>query len=206
MAGIEYSAKIEVTSPAWAKDYGDRNHLVPGGARIDASQFPRDDAVLVTVGTGGAAIGATTVPVTALSGPVPAGTHIYTNLGKQINVTVEAATGATSITVEPLGNAVVAGENGQYRGTGKVTVRDGTLIGRTYTERDAGTGFGPAADADDEMYFLYHTIDNALRRADATLYRHGSIVAENHVPGWAGLSTAKKAYVRSKYQTTRGAD
>lgn len=303
---------VRFTHPVWAKDYLDREHVVPGGARIDPAQFTRDGAVQVSINAGAAAnevqvltvtgspaggtftitfsgqttgaiaynasaatvlaalialsnigtgnvtvtgsaggawtvtfvgdladtnvaamtttssltggtspavsvatntagnlgttvIGATTMTVDALSAKIPAGTILRFSDGSFAYVTSDAAASATSITVEALGYAIPDNATAWYMGTGMVYVRSGTAIGRTYAERDAGTAFGPAGDADDEIYLLVYDIDDALMEADADLYRWGSLVDEAHLPGWSDLSSTVKAYIRSKYQCMRGA-
>lgn len=211
MARITIGPRQAGANPAWAKDYLNREHLIAGGSIVDPAQFPRDNAVAVTVGAGGAAQGATSIPVTALAGPIPAGSSLRFNNGLQTFVTADAAAGATAITVQALPFAVAAGATSQYLGTGRVYIRNGTVVGRTYAERDAGTGFGPVSDGDvaagaGEAYILAHDIDDALDNPSATLYRHGSMVDEAHFPGWASLSAAVRTYLRTNYQCMRGAD
>lgn len=212
MAGIEFTPKQTMTHPAWAKDYFSREHVVPGGARVDAAQFPRDDSVLVQIdNVAGIAIGATTMAVDALTGPIPAGIPLMFTNGARVQTSAAAATGAVAISIVAATQAIPNNTNAMYIGLGVVSVPDGTVIGRTYTERDAGTGFGPVADGDvaagaGEAYIVCFTIDNATRNADVDLYRWGSTLDEAHLPGWAGLSANVKTYLRTKYQTMRGAD
>jgi hypothetical protein len=135
MAKITFNPN-ETTSPAWAKDYGDREHLLPGGVRLAPGDFA------------------------------------LTN--------------------------------------GKRFVASGTLIGRTYAERDAGTGFGPATlttgtglpPIDDEIYLLWQDVADADANADADVYRHGSLVATNFL---SYTPTADQlTAIRNRYQTTIG--
>jgi hypothetical protein len=102
----------QLTSPIWAADFLNREHLVPGGARIDPLQFNETDGVVVTVGAAGAAIGATSIPVDALPGAIPSGTIL--NFGSYAPVTVTLAdasvsAGDTSITVAALSGPIPAG-------------------------------------------------------------------------------------------------
>lgn len=205
MAYIETTPQLLYTHPAWAKDFGSRDHLIPGGGRVDAAQFARSDAVNVALDAAAAA-GDVALTVHALSGPIPAGTTLRFNGGQVAYVTADALAAAVSLTVEALAFAIPDEATAQYRGTGKVYIRDGIYVGRTYAERDAGTNFGPAADTDDERFLLYHPINDALTNPDATFYRPGSLVAENHLPGWAGLSAGLKASIRATYRTIKGAD
>lgn len=119
-----------VTAPVWAGDYFARDHMLPGGARLDAAAFP-------------------------------------------------AAT--------PL------------------TVVSGTALGRTLAERAADAGFGPAAAGDDEVFLVCFDVFDANRNPDVELYRPGSIVKENFLPGWDDLAAEVKTLVRAAYLCTVGA-
>ena len=87
---------------------------------------------------------------------------------------------------------------------GRRTVPSGTLVGRTYAERDAGTGFGPADVADNEVYLVLWDVTDAAMSNDVELYRHGSLVKENYLPGWNAMAAGLKALVRANYETTKG--
>ncbi len=87
---------------------------------------------------------------------------------------------------------------------GRKPIPSGTVVGRTYAERDAGTGFGPAADSDDEILIVAFDVTNAIDLTDVELYRPGSMVKENLLPDWDILSAAVKASLRAKYQTIKG--
>lgn len=195
-----------LTGAAWAGDYLNREHLMPGGAKVDAAQFNTTDGVTVTVGAAGAAQGATSVPVDALSGAIPNGTTLDFGGAKFARLTAAAAAGATSLSVAALPTALVSGDTATYAGTtGIVRIVSGTAIGRTYTERDAGTAFGPAADADDEIYLVAFDVTDASVNADVELYRYGSIVKETFVPNWSSLPSTVKSFIRSHYHCTTGA-
>ena len=204
MAGVIGTVN-QLTSPIWAGDFLDREHLMPGGATVDASQFLATDGAIVTL-SANALVSATSIAVTALVNPIPANTLLRFAAGKYAYSTAAAAAGATSIAVEALPVALTSGDKATYKGSGTkpVTIVSGTLIGRTWAERDAGTAFGPAADADEEIYLLAFDISDASRNNDADLYRYNSIVKETFVPGWAGLSSTLKAFGRSHYQCTVG--
>ncbi len=88
---------------------------------------------------------------------------------------------------------------------GKRTVPAGTLIGRTFAERTADTPYGVAADADDEVYIVAYDIYDLTEVNDAEVLRERTLIKENLLPGWAGVSAALKAKVRAAYQTTTGA-
>jgi hypothetical protein len=195
-------------APVWAADYGSRDHLVPGGGKIDPAQFAGDVGTFAVVGAAGAAIDATTVPVAALTAAIPSGVTLDFGGKKFARLTAAAAKGATSLTVSALATALVSGDKAEYKGSDADVKRvlSGTLLGRTFTERDASTPFGPLAAGDEEVFILYHDIDDANTIADAELYRPGSIVKENFLPDFSGQSTAVKALVRGAYICTRGAE
>lgn len=83
-------------------------------------------------------------------------------------------------------------------------VYNGTLIGRTYAEKEAGIGFGIADLAnDDQIFLVVHDVDfdNHVIGKDGhcTLYRHGMQVREEMLPGWATATAAYKAKIRELY-------
>lgn len=199
-----YGGPAGMPAAAWIGDYLDREHLIPGGARLDPAQFIDSEAVVVTL-TANAAQGATSLTVSGLTGPIPAGVLLDFGGAKFARTTAAAAAAATTVAVSATPTAMVTTDKATYSPKGLLkNVPNGTLIGRTYTERDANTAFGPAADADDEVYLLAFDVTDAASDPDATLYRPGSIVKENFLPGFAALSTALKAKVRTAYQCVRG--
>lgn len=206
MAQVTQGPVMTTTTNArsWVGDRLDREHLVPGGGRVDASQFNAEDAVVVTVGAAGAALNATSVPVAALSGAIPNGTTLYFGTNKFARLTAGAAAGATALTVAAIPTALVNGDTATYPGTGKKLVPSGTPVGRTYTERDAGTGFGPAVSTDDEIFLIVGDVTDATLDPDCALYRNGSLVKENFLPNWSTLAGALQTALRSRYQMQRG--
>lgn len=132
MAGINFSG-TSLTSPVWAGDFLDRNRLVAGGAKVDATQWTAD-------------------------------------------------------------------------ANNRKPIQSGTLIGRTYAERDAGTGFGPAEATDNEIYLVAFDVTDAMQNDDVELYRHNSLVKENKLPGWGALAVALQDKIRELYTTTLGVD
>lgn len=92
-----------------------------GGRQISFASLPdryRQGAFSVTVGTGGAALGATTVPVTALEKAVPKGTVLRFSATKFATVTADADAAAVALTVEALVTALVAGDAAYTGGAG----------------------------------------------------------------------------------------
>ncbi len=196
----------QLSAPAWAGDYFNREHMIPGGARLLAASFTDTDAVVVTVGAAGAAGGATSVPVAALSGPIPNGTLLSFGTNKFARLTAAAVAGATTLTVAAIPTALVSGDTATYAGVGTtVTVPSGTVVGRTIAERDAGTAFGPAGAADDEVYIVCFDVYDAIMNPDIELYRPNSIVKENFLPVWTALAAGVQTKVRAAYICTRGA-
>lgn len=173
---------------------------------MDPAQFHGQDAVSVVVGAAGALAAATSVPVAALSGPIPSGTVLDFGTGKFAVLTAAAAAGATSLTVRAIPTALVSGDTALYEGTQLNTVVSGTFIGRTIAERDANTGFGPAADADDEFFFVAFDVTDVSNNPDVELYRQGGVVYENFLPVFSALSSAQKAKIRSLYVSSIGRD
>lgn len=196
----------QLSAAAWAGDFFDREHLLPGGAKLDASQFLATDGVTVTT-TAEAAADATSISVAALSGAIPNGTMLYFGQAKELALlTSAAAVGATSLAVQALPSTIESGDSATYAGTtGIKRVVSGTAVGRTYTERNAGTGFGPAAAADDETYLVAFDVTDASVNADVELYRHGSIVKETFLPGWSSLASGVQDDIRANYECTTGA-
>jgi hypothetical protein len=202
MARITSSANT-LTSPVWAADYLDREHLLPGGAKLLASAFLREDAVVVAA-DGAAAQGATSMTVDALTGAIPNGTVLVFGTGEFAKLTSAAAAGATSLAVEALVNGIEDNDTATYTGTTGYAVRSGTMIGRTFTERAAGTAFGPWESGDDDWYLVVYDVIDVTENNDVELYRPGSLVKENFLPGFANLSSAALTALRARYQTTRG--
>jgi hypothetical protein len=194
----------QITNPVWAADYLSRDHLIPAPVPIDAAQFVSANGTRVTL-TANAAQNATSLTVTALTNAVPANTVLRFAAGKYAYTTSVAAKGATTVAVEALPVALTSGDSAAYTGTGKKIVESGIYVGRTFTERAAGTAFGPAVDTDDERFLLAFDIPDADAHPFGVAVRHGSVVKENFLPGFSTLSNAIKAVLRADYQTIIGA-
>jgi hypothetical protein len=195
----------QLTSPVWAGDYLDRDGLVPGGARLDAAQFYRQDSVLVTT-TAQANAAATSIAVSALSGAIPSGTVLYFGeTGELARLSANAAAGATSLAVDAIPSQIESGDTARYDGVSATrTVPSGTLLGRTITERDANTGFGPWASGDEEVYLLALDVTDPSVNPDCELYRNFRIVKENFLPSWANWTSGMKTALRAAYRCTKG--
>ncbi len=181
--------------------------VLPGGARVDAAQFPRQDRVAFGVGAAGAAQAAVSIPVdAALTGPIPPNAMLTLTGGKLAQVTsAGAAAGAMAIPVVALREALVGTDTGEYAGTEEIRIPTGTAIGRTIAERNAGTGFGPAVSTDDEIYLVAVGVENAADIDEVNLYRHGRVVYENFLPGVATMDAGLLTALRGLYHMTLGA-
>ncbi len=198
-------APIQSSPPVWMGDYSGRESIMPVPVKLDPAAFNAEDAVIVTVGAGGAAADAVAVPVVALSGPLPSGAVLDFGGKKFARLTAPAIAGAVSLAVAALATALVANDAATFTGMGKKRVPSGTLIGRTYAERDAGAPWGPADVAnDDEIYLTAREAADLSKDNDTELYRHNRVVKENYLPGWSGLTTAVKTKIRSLYQCISG--
>ena len=185
--------------------------LVAALVELGMTIIPRGGGTGYTGGavplTANAAVSATSLAVAALSGAIPNGTLLhFGESGEMARLTAAAAVGATSLTVEAIPNALESGDTARYAGSGtkKKVVPNGTVVGRTISERDAGTGYGPAVSSDDEIYILVHDVTDADANNDCDLYRWGSLVKENFLPNWSTLAGALQTAIRAKYQCTKG--
>lgn len=207
------------TSPTWMADWAGREHLALFPAKLDPAQFS-DASGIKAVSTGVAAIAATSVPVTALTYPanasttlisagnvvIPKGTVLRFGADAKLAVlTADALVGATALTVAPLLTALAANDTAYYNKFGGIFVPSGTLIGRTFAERDANIAFGPAdvAGPDDEIFLTAFDVADASDNADVELYRNGERVYENYLPNYASLSGPTVTKIRALYQCSK---
>lgn len=208
-AGIQATNYTKNTHPAWMGRGLGADTLVVGGFRLDATAFAIPGATNVTVAAGGVAAGAVILPITvALTAKIPAGSiirfaNVYLRLDK------DAAVGTTNISIFPAPGPVAAAAVGTYDGVGRKVIPAGTVVGRTYAERDAGTIFGPADAADNEVYIVAFDChpyfgDQLLPEADFEAYKPGNEVKENFLPGFAALAAGVKTLVRDRYICTIG--
>jgi hypothetical protein len=191
--------------PTWAGEAIAPYNLIPGGAQLDATQFPASDAFTVTVTAAETASATATIAVEELEGSLPAGYTLNLGSGKYATLNSKAMKGATNLDANLTGN-LTGNETAVYAGiSGKKLVKAGTLVGRTYAERDAGTAFGPAnAATDDEIFLLAFTVRDATECRDCELLRHQTLVRDHLLPGWSGFDATAKAKIRSLYQCVRG--
>lgn len=193
------------TAPRWCARFLGPENLHRAPAKVDASQFNAQDAVVVDL-SAGASAGAVSISFVALDGPIPAGSLIDFGTTKLAITTAAAPAGATSVAVRALPTALLTTDMGTYRGVGTVAIPSGTYLGRTFAERDAGTGYGPAADTDDERFLSAWPITNARTNPDVELVRHGVEIRTNFLPEYDTLASAVKAKLITDYVPITGAE
>lgn len=193
------------TSPVWTNDYLDREHLVPGGAKVDPTQFFAADSVVV-VTTNAPAAGAVAINVQALSGAIPSGTILDFGGAKFAVLTAAAAAGATALAVRALPTALVIGDTATYPGIKPKALPGGTVIGRTIAERNASTPFGPAVAADDDIFIVAFDVSDLTRVNDVELVRPNSVIKENFLPNYSALAAGVLTKLRDKYVCIRGSE
>jgi hypothetical protein len=194
----------QMGTPRWAGDYLDRSSLLPGGARLDPTQFGAADAVTVQL-SAAADEGVTSLAIDAATGPIPEGAFV--RFGDLVVVTTAAIlAGAVALPVLATPRALLDNAQGFYAGSGLRTVPSGTPVGRTFAERTAGTAFGPLAATDDEVFLVAFDITDVSANPNVELYQPGKRVKENFLPGWGTMAANIKALIRARYTTTLGAD
>lgn len=193
-------------APRWAADPIGKETLIPGGAKLVAADFLSTDYTVV-INQANIAEGDTTITVEALPVAIPAGTvldfgqHTTGDIAMLAKVAANAAAAATSITVVELAHAIENDAEATYTvAAASNAVASGTLIGRTYTERDAGTGLSPAVSTDDEFYIVAFDVTDLTKGNDVELFRPGAAVFEDLLPQWSSLSAALKTKLRATYR------
>lgn len=177
---------------------------IPSGTRLNFSGGTNAQVVEVN---GDHAAGATTLTVLPLDGTIANGaTATFPGGTKQARLTAAAAAGATTLTVDELQFAIADNDVATYGGSGtlKRRVKGGTFVGRTYTERESSTPFGPAASGDDEVFLLAFDAPDIDADPTATAVRPGTAIKENFLPFYGTMSSAVKALLRAAYVTQKG--
>ncbi len=199
MAKVTWSTN-QTSAPRWAAQSLGDDELIPGGALITVADIAAPDAVSVKAGAV-AAIDATTVAVTALTGEIPNGTILKFGAKKFAKLTAKAAKAAESITFEALAVALAQNDVATYAGASLTKpVASGTLLGRTLAERDSGSDFGPWTTGDEEVYLLAFDISDVNKDNSCTLVAHNVIIYEDLLPGWASWVAGQKTALRAAYQ------
>jgi hypothetical protein len=203
----------QLTAPAWAADFLSPDKLIPGGAKVVAASFNSGTPYTVTVADAAAAQGDVALGVAALGVAIPAGTVLDFGVhgsGWQMlaMLSADAAAGATSLTVEPLSGAISDTATATFYADadGRKPIASGTVLGRDWSERDGGAGFGPAdtAGGDDEIFLVAFDVTDAAVNNDVELVKPGATIYENLLPEWSDLTSALKAQLRSTYVCLKG--
>ncbi len=96
---------------------------------------------------------------------------------------------------------------GAVDAAGRKPVPSGTVVGRTFAQRDASTAFHIAADTDQEFYIIAFDVTDAMVNDDVELARPfaGLVVKENFLPtALTSLSATVIAAVRARYVCVNG--
>jgi hypothetical protein len=235
MKGPQYTGNIR-QAPRWAGDFLGSDALERFPARIDPAQFTDQGGIPVVVAAGGAAAGATSIPINALTLSafaattvisannvvIPAGSILYFGAAgskKFAKVTADAKLGDTTLTVEALPTAVAAGDTANYSWWNGEFINSGVLVGRSQAMISSGLPFRPAdvVTPDFEIYLVAFDVPNAKIDQDVALIRpdRGFIVKENYLPGFgtAGVGygtsaapTASLTWVRAHHKAILGQD
>ncbi len=201
MASFEFVDYGNASNAAFMGDFGNREHIMPGGTKLDAASFVAEGEVLVKL-SAAALAAATTLAVDAVSGAIPDNTLLDFG-GQQARVNGAVTAGATSITVDALAAGIADNAEAVYDPeTDADVVPAGTLVGRTNAEKLAGAAFGAAADADDEVFITVADV-NTSRTTDVDLVRHGSLIKFDLLPSWAGASSTLRTKLHSFYQIVK---
>ncbi|MEO1399686.1 MAG: hypothetical protein AAFV72_00340 [Cyanobacteria bacterium J06635_1] len=203
MPGVTWTS-YDMQRPDWIADELGAHSLLPAGTQADITQFSYSDSQTLTLAAGAvtAGAGATLTLTEALESDILRGVILDFGEGELFVLEQRANRGDTTL-IGTLAAAVEGGETYLYPGSsGRTVVRSGALVGRTFAERDAGDGFGPADAAnDDEIYLVAFQNEYAEQDAGITLLRHECLVYENRLPDWDTMGATAQAKVRELYQT-----
>ena len=204
MAKFEFTDHGSAANKAFLGDYGDREHVLQGGMKLDtAASYGTAGEFTIKVNDADVNAGETSFGVDALPVALPDNTELQ--FGAQ-TVTVNGAhsAGATTLTVDALIADIADDATATYDpdATSKI-VPAGTVLGQTFTEKEAGDPIGPADDSDDEVFITFNEV-NADDTDDVDVVRHGTLIKVNFLPAWSGLSSTVKGLIREQYQTQLG--
>lgn len=189
----------ERTPPAWAGDGLNPKSILPGPIKLEAAQFTSAELTIAAI----AAVDDTSITLSSgLTREIQQGEVIDFGGKKFARATALAPVGATTVSVSPLPTALAIGDTGNF--SGLKFIISGTLVGRTFAERDAGTGYGPAVSTDDEIFLLAFDVPDAVQNPFGAVYRHTCLVFENYLPEWTAMSTDLKTAIRNRYQCMLG--
>jgi hypothetical protein len=213
MPQVEFSTDTIGYQNFLAEDLSSYN-LIPAGAKINPGEFTTYGSIFVTVATGGAAISAVSIPITALAplekvgtAILPIGVVLIFGVKKFAILTAPALAGDTAITVQAIPTALVATDSANYSPGHSKPIQAGLLVGRTFAERDSSTPYGVAdVAADTDIYLIGVGCQDANINPEIVLLRHQTLIYENRLPGWAAMTAPQKAKVRSLYECITSAN
>ncbi len=199
--------------PAWMAEPLGHNTLIPGGARVDTSTF--SGLVLQTATVDGAhAAGVTSIAIDpAFDGEkMLAGTFMEFAAvpGTFVRLSDTVVNGDVALPVFDTPAALADNDVLNHVLDPKI-IQAGSIVGRTFAQRDANTPFHLALDTDEEFYIVAFGVvsqfgDALEAEMDVTLVRHASLIKENLLPTFATESATIQAALRAAYQMTIGVD
>lgn len=184
----------------------DRHSLdVDGGHTIDWPNVPEDfrqkPGQTVTVGAGGAAGGAVTVPVEALKRAITAGTTLSFGGAKFARVNAPAAAGAVSVSVDALPTALVAGDKAVIPGEGPKSIPAWTAMGAGAAANGGNGPLYPRVAGTNPATCLLATAAVENSRNDARSgygVALGGVFYENNMPDATGSPRALPAAIKNE--------
>lgn len=192
----------KTTSPSRPPAVVDPDSLIrTQGRQVDwalVTNRYRQGAVAVVVGAAGAAQGATSIPVAALSGAIPGGTLLDFGGAKFARVTsAGAAAGATSVPVAAIPTALVQDDTAWTGGTGGKFIPALTVMVELSSGKTVPRAIRPGAET---AQFMIETDAAEDQRSNAlTGFGHlaGGEFFENLLPD----ATGSPAVLPSAYKT-----
>jgi hypothetical protein len=203
MKPIEYTGITKSKQPVWMHDSFANVNLVPGGARLKKESVTSTERYVFS----GSLVGRTAngkqfhlIPANATK---TSGNFVTKNATK---TTVEAATGASTLTVANIDGFVV-GDSIKV-GSASHAIASINKINSTITLSAASAATAPAGTVVElatavpyiEMFLTASEIPNVDSLDEFTQFRHGRMVYINCLPGYDTYSADVLATVKNLYQ------
>ncbi len=202
--------------PGFVGDFLSREHVLPGGVKLNASTFTGADDIRIQT-TAAVAVGATEVPVVALKDEIPSETVIAFGAaadGKFVRLSTTSPDGDTSMTTYPVSKALTSGDVGYYSPPGtKKRIVAGTPVYMSTSDHEnkAATGAywssaanGKSVATTDVVRIIAYDVLDVDENNDGDLLRKGTLLHVNHMY-WDTLDSTVKAKIRIDYDVTVGA-